>query len=75
MSGADARRVRLGRWLTRANDKLNGIEPAFMEGELGDPCDYARTYMGHRCKCGHSPITWAVVSAHSLALLREEWPK
>lgn len=68
MSSDEAHVIRLRQWAMRAADYLNRVTPP-RAAHLGDACEYARTYMGHWCRCGHNPITWSAVYAHVLTEL------
>lgn len=67
----DIRAIRLRQWAMRAADKINRVNPARAEW-LGDTCAYGVEYMGHQCRCGNKPPTWAEVYAHVNATMGRE---
>jgi len=62
--------IRLRQWAMRAADHINGQTPARCP-HLGSACDYAATYMGHLCRCGHRPVTWDAVMGDVTARIAE----
>lgn len=72
-SKVERRIVALKQWAMRAADELNGVHPSEVRAKhLGTPCDYGNQFMGHWCKCGEPPITWAQVYADAQAIMGRE---
>lgn len=71
MTREERRALKLRQWAMRAADKINGVKPA-RAPHLGEQCDFAAEFLGHRCRCGERPMRWADVYGSVMEIMKRE---